>query len=263
MSLVSDFHTACDSTRMGVPYVIPAYTVIRAKGRDFSEKKQFEIRHQGRFVASMSKMVGNSLTTDDVPFIDLDTKVSRLSQVLDTSFNPSSYRQVIDNPDFRTIYSVKRRSFEHMHSNGRIFPHMLESAPCRTCGILLPIDNLQVDHQRPQSGGTTEAIAKVFRACGLTAEGPQGPKGQQFLANAGAARVFTKVNSTPYEGESTEDRYSLNSVGAFIYSFWIKAYQNTDVLAEKCLHNMLNLRLLCSACNTSRGNPLKRAEITA
>ena len=38
--------------------------------------------------------------------------------------------------------------------------------PCHNCGVLLPIQSIEVDHQNPQVGG--RFVLKIFRILGLT-----------------------------------------------------------------------------------------------
>jgi len=57
-----------------------------------------------------------------------------------------------------------------------------DTVPCHDCGLVLPLRNIEIDHQRPVAGSTTEPVCKVFRAMGLTQAGdPPAPKDRVSL----------------------------------------------------------------------------------
>lgn len=53
------------------------------------------------------------------------------------------------------------------------------------CSIALPLQLLQMDHQRPQIGGEIEAITKTLQILGFTAQPPLGEK---------CVQVVTRIN---------------------------------------------------------------------
>lgn len=176
-----------------------------------------------------------------------------------TAFATTQYANVTEAILFKAIYDVRDRPFFYVE-NGIDTQKNIESAPCMECGLLLPLRNLTVDHQRPQTGGALEAILKTFRAFGLTKEGPKGAKGQMILAHLRTGiplhPAVPKLGRGPLAGTSVVDRYTLSDEGAILYSFIIEG-GNLEDLKSNCMHGLLNLRPLCGACNSGRGNPLK------
>jgi hypothetical protein len=162
-------------------------------------------------------------------------------------------------PLFGLLYDVANRNIFYV-SGGVLTGKMELSIPCMLCGVVLPIRNMTIDHQRPQTGGAYEAILKTFRAFGLTKEGPKGEKGKKIkehlFTGAQITTVPTKLDRISVAGTSLNDRYTLNDEGTELYSF-ICASGNLEQLKIDCLHGLMNLQPACNSCNSSRGQQLK------
>ena len=187
------------------------------------------------------------------------------------AFAKTQYSNVVDDHLFGIIYDIQDRNLPHS-SGGSIVQKSVKSAACMECGLVLPLRNLTIDHQRPQTGGELEAILKTFRAFGLTTEGPQGAKGKMILAYVQASAqpsvqfpqqiqqiiqpIPTKLGRASLGGSSVENRYTLTNEGTLLYSFVVDAGKLED-LKSQCMNGLLNLRPLCGACNSSRQNPTK------
>jgi hypothetical protein len=175
------------------------------------------------------------------------------------AFAQTQYRGVADEPMFRDLYDVSQRALPYVEG-GVLVHKTVESAPCMMCGVVLPLRNLTIDHQRPQAGGELEAVLKTFRAFGLTQEGPKGPKGQAILTHLRGGvplgKVMPQLGRPAMGGTSLNKRYSLTDEGTMLYSF-VAAAGELDSLKSQCMHGLLNLRPVCQACNSSRGNPLR------
>jgi hypothetical protein len=175
------------------------------------------------------------------------------------AFAKTQYGDVTQDPLFHLLYDVQDRALSYVEA-GNSTQKLVRSAPCMICGLVLPLRNLTVDHQRPQTGGELEAVAKTFRAFGLTEEGPKGPKGQKImqhlLTGLPPTAVPTQSNRAPLGGSSLNARYTLNLAGNVLYSFVSEA-GDAELLQTACLHGLLNLRPACGACNSSRGQQLK------
>lgn len=200
----------------------------------------------------------NDLPHSSVP-LNLGPVYSRAGMISSTAFAKTQYANVADDPIFHLLYDVQPRSLAYIEAGTPINKPTL-SAPCMICGLVLPLRNLTVDHQRPQSGGEIEAVLKTLRAFGLTNEGPKGPKGQAILRHFTKATplgpVLTQPSRVALGGTNLADRYTLNDVGAILYSFVAAAGQKAE-LQSQCMHGLLNLKPACQTCNSSRGNPLK------
>src|SRR5207244_3464463 len=96
-------------------------------------------------------------------------------------------------------------------------PKAKDSVYCAICGLLLHLENVQIDHSRPQTGGECEAVLKVLRALGMTAEGPQGHKGQlvqdYLLNDVKIPGAVTHKKNWVNTGKKLADRYTLTEVG--------------------------------------------------
>ena len=187
--------------------------------------------------------------------IPMGELVARAGMLDGVAFAPSQYGNVKDYQPFRELYNVKDRMLLRIENKSETY-QLLESAPCMQCGLVLPLRNLTVDHQAPQSGGELQAVAKVFRAFGLTKEGPQGPKGKSIQSHVGSGAPLEVVPTRPgrpaLAGTSKANRYTLNQWGAVLYSFAAEC-GDLGSLKQLCMHSLLNLAPLCGPCNSSKG----------
>jgi len=99
------------------------------------------------------------------------------SEIKAISFAINGYDGVKTNNVWRQLYQVKLRQLACVEGPNEKLGLPEDSAPCHMCGLVLPLSSIDIDHQRPQAGGESEAVAKVFRAFGLTMQGAVGSKG--------------------------------------------------------------------------------------
>ncbi len=239
-------------------YIAPVFTLESACEH---EKFAKVFVTKGNF-AYMGKKI--TITFDDnslsVP-IRLDSIFAKLGAIENIAFAKSTYRGAIeDTVLFQQLYDVKTRTFQYKKNNVTVTQQEL-SAPCMKCGIILPVQQLTIDHQAPQTDGEYEALLKTFRAFGLTHGAPQGPKGQaiqQHFTRGTAMRPIPTRISRPILTStfSLDDRYTLNDEGVAIYSLIRNEGLLGDLLTA-CMHGLCNLRPMCGHCNTARGNPTK------
>lgn len=203
--------------------------------------------------------------------IDMKPVYSIAGMISATAFAKTQYGNVSDDVLFRIMYDVTDRQLTYVE-NGIPTQKTTLSGACMECGLILPLRNLTVDHQRPQSGGEYEAVLKTFRAFELTTEGPQGAKGRMVQAYVRASAqlsplfpqqlsqlivpIAPKLGRGALGGASVVNRYTLNEQGAILYSFIVES-GNLAEMKSNCMHGLLNLKPLCGACNSARGNPLK------
>ena len=169
------------------------------------------------------------------------------------AYKKREYAQVKELDDWQTIYGVHSRSFPVLDkSTGHIGLGVgVPAVGCRrkTCGIVLPLRNMTVDHQAPKSNGGPLAMMRVFRAWGLTRKAPTGPKGLSVIATKAAL-----VGGIPAPaGNGLLDKSTTNDRGVIYYSVIKWANQQED-LQEVCTHHYLNLAPACNSCNSSMGN---------
>jgi hypothetical protein len=172
---------------------------------------------------------------------------------------------------FRSLYQHGRRKLRYIRGIGApVDGEDEDTFPCMQCGLLLPERLIEVDHQRPVEGGTTEAIAKVFRALGLTNAGSSGVKGRilgevskssklQFGATVSGVvpgAVPTRMNQASVHFSSLDNRYTLNAKGIILITI-IQAAGMYSMLEEVCLHSIVNAAPLCGYCNKEKGKRTK------
>jgi hypothetical protein len=179
-----------------------------------------------------------------------------LNTLSNISYPPSQYAQVKNNTEWRRIYQVQNRQLQYVANTSVVNGSAEESAPCVDCGMLLPMRLLEVDHQRPLSGGETEAVAKVFRAFQWTVGVAKGNKAVAwrsglFVVHPKATRGFQLPPLS-----TLEQRYTLNTWGALFYSLAVVAGAKNE-LETACINSLLNLAPRCRTCNSSKSNTLK------
>ena len=191
-----------------------------------------------------------------------------LNQIIDFGFATTTYDLAKTNAVWKKLYQHAPRTVHYVEGM-TLATKTEDTYPCLYCGIVLPTRLVTVDHQRPQTGGEKEAIAKVFRVLGWTIAGSKGSKGvgltgqnltslQLFHQYMTVIPVPTKKGAGPKPPSTTTvgDRYTLNGAGAFLYSIAKLAGAITE-LEKRCMNSLINLAPACQPCNSSRSNPVK------
>lgn len=182
--------------------------------------------------------------------------LNAINRIEGLAFNSSQYASAKQNTTWQALYQVQKRPLFYLVNGAQAHGVSEDSAPCIYCGLLLPLRLITVDHQRPQTGGETEAVAKVFRTMGWTAGGPSGTKGQSFQSG-----ILTPVEPRASRGVRTttstlSQRYTLNALGSLWYSLAVAVGARAELEAT-CMHSLVNLAPLCQSCNSSKSNQLK------
>jgi 5-methylcytosine-specific restriction endonuclease McrA len=183
--------------------------------------------------------------------INLEVLKDFASVIDEYAYPISRYRNILDNADYQRIYGIGDRDVLKVDEEGKEYKQRVITGVCQECRIVLPWEYLTVDHQRPQKGGEYEAILKTFRTLGLTMGGPKGHKGkfiQAILENR-----YKHFAEAPLESESRDLRYKLNDKGIIFYTL-IRRQRHQFALYKACMHGLLNMKPLCSICNSRRGN---------
>lgn len=176
--------------------------------------------------------------------------------IVNDSFNNNYHRRVIHNAGWRAIYSVAPRALLYLAHGAAPCPKPpADTVACHDCGLVLPLANIDIDHQRPKVGNDYEPVCKVFRAMGLTQAGPSGPKGGAVLATyaPSVGAVAPPASARNAAGAALYQKYTLTDRGQIFYSLVHWAGQSM-ILQERCLNHVINLRPLCGACNTPNRN---------
>lgn len=179
-------------------------------------------------------------------------------------YQTTNYREkIIQNDFWRRMYKCGPTSVKFLGPNGYEEAY-IDGTACIDCGLILPLSHMTIDHQRPQSGGETEAIARLFRACDLTDGKPVGAKGKglinQFKGVGLDPGDYSKIpkparNATPQTSPTTSrtSRYTLSSMGHLIYAAIVSAGE-IERLKRLGMHSLANLKPLCTVCNPRRSN---------
>lgn len=166
----------------------------------------------------------------------------------------ANYRTCKQNKLWKEAYGVQNKTFDTYSSKTRKAGFTTEAATyCQKCGIVFPLRNLTIDHQKPQKGGDMEAMLRVFRAAGLTDSTGAGVK-NRFIQREVAAKVggTTKVLDFGAKGD-VNARYTLNLKG-IIYFTALCHYNMGDEMKQMSMHHIVNLRPMCGSCNSRLGN---------
>lgn len=176
---------------------------------------------------------------------------------IDSLYATTTYRSVLNHPSWLQLYQSSLRNIQYINHGNTLQVQNEQTVPCHECGIVLPIDHITIDHQKPQTGGETQAILKVLRniGLGLTHAGPSGAKGvqvQALLANQTLTPVPTKLGKTANPPDPAP-KYTLTMQGiAFVSA--VAAANCTAELKRSCMHSMINLAPHCFRCNLLKNN---------
>jgi hypothetical protein len=147
----------------------------------------------------------------------------------------------------------------------------LPSFPCHYCGIILPTELIQVDHQLPKGGPPGAPLLKCLHSlnANLTAADAHGSKNTQTgaITAANNAPAIAALNQIPtkYRGFGAAwaaqvlplpgahgQRYSLTAKGITLLSLGTM-YFGIQGFTQLCVNNFLNLVPACALCNGAAG----------
>jgi hypothetical protein len=205
-------------------------------------------------------------------FVDFDQVVSRreiddyVQRIDGLNQGVGTHRNAINNNEWRQYYRATPRNFSYItaaHPTGA--PQSQDSAPCADCGLLLPLEQMQIDHIHPQEGNPLHPIIKVFRSIGLTVGPPKGhfgnavqnqvPVGQ---SRAPKGKLLAAARGPKYVGNfapvADRNRHTSSDAGNAIFSLFYHAPGGMTALGNACLNSLVNLRPLCGVCNRLKSN---------
>lgn len=212
-----------------------------------------EVRLPGTYVrvnSGYNSINTLTLATNNATLLTLTgQQLNNFFAYLGNTYTANTYRNVKYDATWRNVYGVQSCMFEKFDKVHGLMYDYLDATYCRKCRIKLPLKNLTIDHQKPQVGGRTVAILKVFRGFGLTRGGARGNKNTLSIGNV-AANVGGDASNRI---GTYKDRYELNEAGMIFYSA-IREAKQVNALEEACMHHYLNLAPVCGSCNSSMGN---------
>jgi hypothetical protein len=212
------------------------------------------------------KWAGPGVFSDGATNLTYNDAVSFTDQI-DKMYIGSEHTNVKQNKVWKKMYLCEDRMLSFMDSGGHPTRKLVTSMPCHNCGVLLPIQSIEVDHQNPQVGG--RFVLKIFRILGLTTAAATGVKGGLYVLHKGSrsglkteqiypndramgdAAYLTTATTTPTA------KWTTTAVGSLLLSAFAFA-DAMDDLDRFCRNSVLNLVPRCRACNGAKGN-LQRA----
>ncbi len=126
----------------------------------------------------------------------------------------------------------------------------IKGSACRSCGLILPLSCMHVDHQAPKAGPKGGPIYKMLKLLGLRTEPSKGLKAI-FLKNA--------IVTPPSFADKTNITKNLSLIGAdlnpygLIFLTVIYATNHITDLRDYCENSIINLAPRCVRCNTKKG----------
>lgn len=167
---------------------------------------------------------------------------------------------VKNNATWRQIYKLGTRNVAYMLANGTTTAKAESTMPCHNCGVILPLEFLQIDHHMPQAGGSDLHILKTLRALGMTTQAASGSKGQALAGgNLSALVVNPKARDRSYDHlltASNQNKWTTNARGDAFLTLFESVNGRTD-LARMCMNTILNLVPLCPECNRVKSDWVK------
>lgn len=231
----------------------PLLTLQSSQERVLNQMIYITAPYQGSrykpIITELHVMVG-----DDLPGVSITRQ--QLANFIEFAnrHSDANYRNVKSNQLWRDIYGVANASFPSFDpKTGTSGTKQALGTYCQRCHFILPLSVLTIDHQKPQSGGGQDALARLFRALGLTKSTGYGVK-NRLLQNAFAQYVGGSQDIRLLGDKGgKEDRFSLTSMGMLYYSA-LRYAGDLPALKTLAMHHVVNLRPMCGPCNSSLRN---------
>jgi len=174
------------------------------------------------------------------------------------------HSQVKDNSIWKKLYQVDKRQVSYFNKNNTIVNKLEDVMPCHNCGVILPTQMIQVDHQQPQKNFSDYYFIKILRSMGLTVTGPTGAKGKLFLASPSPTvlpplppRGRDTGDVTYLKGTTSFNKWRLNPEGVEFVSVLNLHANALESVKTLCRDSILNLVPLCAPCNGNKSGLTK------
>ncbi|GKS97522.1 hypothetical protein [Acidovorax sp. SUPP2825] len=243
---------------------IPVYTIDKGLSKNLpGHEIEISIQSSGD-IAFKQRWIGDPVSHPRLTWPVLRQILNKIM----LSYFCADYKTIKKHEVFRHFFHYSERQILFMHQ-GKEVTRTLGSFPCIHCGIILPEDQITIDHHYPQTGGEMLALLKVLRACHLTQEGPSGELGKfyagqsahspEHLAAAIMAPPSWPTAHYPFPQRAPKNKpdlgTTLNDFGTLIYSVLVWSGDIRQVM-QNCMNSFLNLKPSCLRCNASKGNSI-------
>jgi hypothetical protein len=193
----------------------------------------------------------------------LHSDADRIGRRIDGLNNGADHLNVKYDHLWLQAYQLANRGMDVMDTAGALVnpkPQM-QTMPCHNCGIILPLDALQVDHYMPQAGGDDLYTLKMLRSMDMCTSGPTGSKGTAIFGRFGWGTIHPKGRARGSFGHlsttsSPQAKWSTNEVGHCFLSL-IQLGGGMVDLKRICKNSSLNLTPLCGHCNRQKSNQIR------
>ncbi len=186
-----------------------------------------------------------------------------VAQAIDAAYVGASHGKVKDSPIWAAIYGYQANTpYPFINAAGTGATLSQSTMPCHNCGIVLPVDCVQVDHHMPQANGESLYTLKVMRALDLTTAPATGGKGLGPMMAGGLAsvRLAPKARARGdydhLENPSAAAKWTTNDKGSAFLSLMVMVGAGADV-ERMCMNSLFNLVPLCPACNRVKSDWVK------
>lgn len=231
--------------KMNTKFPFYEYKILNNVGQE-QLVPQYSLKSGGTFINDLELLDTN--TSSKVTSLSL-LEVNNFFRMFEQKkFSPSQYRYVKYDTDWQKVYGVTPYYFDKLPKGSTVpIKHQLDGTYCRECRFFLPLQNLTIDHQKPQKGGADAALIKIFRAYGLTQDAPKGHKGQENV------RLKASLVGGDTNHVAGANRDATNLKGGMYYSI-LRHCQLLPQFKGECVHHFLNLAPVCGPCNSSKSN---------
>jgi hypothetical protein len=208
------------------------------------------------------KWAGTGVFSDGTTNLTFD-RAKTFTDQIDKMYVGAQHTNVKQNKVWKALYQCDDRSVLFMDSGGAIVRKYVSTVPCHNCGVVLPVESIEVDHQNPQVGG--RYVLKILRILGLTTAAATGTKAGYYQAHGGSRKGMKQEQINPSARTMGDSSYLTNATttpagkwtttaeGSLLLSAFAYAGAMDD-LDRFCMNSVLNLVPLCRACNGAKGN---------
>jgi hypothetical protein len=201
----------------------------------------------------------NGLVRSDLPRLLTWQEAMNYATAIDR-LNVGNHLNVKENVDWRRMYLLGSRDVGYVDAAGTFSTKKEDTIPCHNCGVVLPLEFLQVDHHMPQADGVDLHLLKTMRAMGLTTTAASGKKGVAFGANTlSTVTINPRARDRTYNHlltASPAGKWTTNLKGNAFLSLIVYSNGKTDV-GRMCQNSLLNLVPLCAECNRVKSDYIR------
>ncbi|WP_375445901.1 hypothetical protein [uncultured Fibrella sp.] len=241
---------------------------LSVKTKNSSVKKKKVIQVPGRFYQHGSKTLyldakgvweNTALLLSKADALHIAGEIDR--------FSLSYHGDVKSNNEWLAMYGYNPTMSITFHDkHGKPVQKPMPGMACHNCGIVLPIQLIEIDHHMPQADGEYLYTVKTLRALGLTIAAGTGAK-STGIGNWG--KFVIAVKERPFGTNpqlnlvADRNKWIPNDKGKAFLSLCAFAFSLNPfsigmmALTSACRNSMLNLVPLCRTCNGNKSDYYK------